>query len=446
MILKLILGLITVHSILICEAYPNSYYNIDLEDYVDRNPESDMSIQLSECENIPPKQLKSITNSMGVSPVGKFWYRFIKLSESLPTVIFLPGGPGSGSMGHFEGYSSLVKLIDEGSANIILIDPSGVGCNWINPEKNTNAIKKVSTEYTFNQIIAAIRNERLNDYYIYGHSYGTVLGTIVTSKLEKLPDLARPKKIILEGTMGSARTISEDYFGIDQVTNNIIQNDIDLRYLIQNLDKFPVHYPLEFWGSLLGTSSRLLMYPQDRWETKEIGAIFRRNETISSRLLKFLEDRYEFFVNFNFDLKTSLIEDYTYHSIWCTEFSNLGSNRLSISVANGKLVLTEKLNFENPCKNFPYKENFYDSNNFQLSTPIVYIQGDLDTSTPPSSAKYHYDNQLASKEKSFLVIKSDGHLPTSNRLEQCLEKLWQEIFSEINDFNKVLDNSGHCVL
>ncbi len=435
-----------VHIILVCNVYAKSYQNYDLEAYINQNPESDLSIDLSECSNIPLQELKSVAagRSSITSSAIEFWYRHVKISKSLPTVVFLPGGPGSGSMGDFDGYPSLVELINNSLANIILIDPLGVGCNWIDPKNNSDSIKLASTENTATQIVSLIRKENLKNYYIYGHSYGTVLGTILTSKLNDHKELMKPKKLILEGVMGSAKTIASDYYGLNEVTNVVIKYDPDLNYLVQNLDKFPVQFPYDFWGSILGTSSRIIIYPEENWKIKEIAAEFRSGNSISVENSEYLEKSYAFFTSYNLDMNLSLIEDYTYHSIWCTEFSDFGSNKFLITITDGVLILSEKHKFKNPCATFPSTKNLYDSKDFQLSVPLIYIQGDMDTSTPLASAQYHYKSQLASHNISFLRIESDGHLPTSNRLQACIENVWEEIFRENANFENVLNTSGHC--
>ena len=162
------------------------------------------------CRKIPKNQMKSVEVIKDKSNKKiKFWYQHIRVSNSqssnLPTIVYIPGGPGRSSMNSYK-YSTIFKLlIRDKLANIIFIDPIGIGCNWLNPDKLTPEV--VSTKQAAKHISKVIEHEQLDNYYIYGGSYGTQLGTVLASMISKKENMPKPKKLVLEGVTGTTKQI-----------------------------------------------------------------------------------------------------------------------------------------------------------------------------------------------------------------------------------------------
>lgn len=114
------------------------------------------------------------------------------------TVIVLPGGPGGTLIGSTSNQSYPTMALPSGWFNTIYTDPRGAGCNQNN--FSTDALK---TSYLAKDVVSLIKKLELKNYFIAGVSYGTVLGTEVVSLIEK-ENLALPRALILEGTMGYA--------------------------------------------------------------------------------------------------------------------------------------------------------------------------------------------------------------------------------------------------
>jgi pimeloyl-ACP methyl ester carboxylesterase len=101
-------------------------------------------------------------------------------------VIYMPGGPGKNSISDADPRAS-------NEYGLIETDPRGGGCND-DPRLNT---KNISAESIAGDIIAIVNELNLSNFAIHGHSFGTVVATIVASRSP-----IQPKATILEGAIG----------------------------------------------------------------------------------------------------------------------------------------------------------------------------------------------------------------------------------------------------
>lgn len=107
-----------------------------------------------------------------------FYYRHIINHPNQTTLVFLPGGPGGGSI-----TDEQIESLFPSSFNYILIDPRGTGCNFMS--EGDFPAETVTSEQTALDILEVIKKESLKKYIIWGESYGTLLGTILTSQINK---------------------------------------------------------------------------------------------------------------------------------------------------------------------------------------------------------------------------------------------------------------------
>ncbi len=139
------------------------------------------------------------------SSTFSYSYQIARLSKpGSPTIIFLPGGPGASSINTSDAALNQKFPDDFG---IILTDPRGVGCNSNGWRSFPNEF--YSTENFASDILAIIEKQGLDNYYIYGTSYGTVLATIVAQKIWQ-KHLVPPKAVVLEGTLGKFFEAGQD--------------------------------------------------------------------------------------------------------------------------------------------------------------------------------------------------------------------------------------------
>src|SRR5262249_17267141 len=114
-----------------------------------------------------------------------------------PVVVYMPGGPGMTST------DAPPEFLPPGWG-YLLTDPRGVGCNTLASVPAPNLSQRFfQTAEIAHHVAAAILDRKLDDYVLYGISYGTMLATEVAQDLESLK-IARPKAVILEGVLGRA--------------------------------------------------------------------------------------------------------------------------------------------------------------------------------------------------------------------------------------------------
>lgn len=107
---------------------------------------------------------------------GTFPYRyelsFVNKDPEATTAVYLPGGPGGGSIGETARFQENFPTM-----NLVLIDPRGVGCNFQGPDGFK--LRQLSTEEHARDVLDVIKQLKLKNFIIYGISYGTVVGTKV---------------------------------------------------------------------------------------------------------------------------------------------------------------------------------------------------------------------------------------------------------------------------
>ena len=110
------------------------------------------------------------------SPTFGYSYKvFPGTDPNAATIVFLPGGPGGTSI-------SVERDEDHAPASYTLIatDPRGVGCNAA-PSSDYYPDEFYSSLHFADDVIAIIEREKLDNYLIYGVSYGTQLATMVAT-------------------------------------------------------------------------------------------------------------------------------------------------------------------------------------------------------------------------------------------------------------------------
>lgn len=138
--------------------------------------------------------------------------------------------------------------------------------------------------------------------------------------------------------------------------------------------------------------------------------------------------------------------DYIGIAIMCKEITDEHIYRYAnFNMSKGKLYVVGDPNFPDLCKK--YQRNFYDSKNYILKTPTLYLQGSIDPQTTLESAKYHYSNNQSAIKK-FIEISNAGHEPKKAELKSCFSELMQTIDKATDtsfDFSRILDKNGHCL-
>lgn len=373
--------------------------------------------------------------------------------ESKPkTLIYLTGGPGAGMIGNY-GIVLFDKILSLGF-NLILIDPRGVACNGLDQGEVPDGV--ISTEQTALDIIEVIKSEKLTNYIIMGQSYGTMLGTVLTSKINERSELAQPELLILEGTFG--RSLSS---GLEYLENmvQVFKEEMPKHFpkvkevFFSGQEKeLPFGLPLTYWINTLmtyptsGSKSFLEVYPE------VVDFLEGYPETLNDKDLElYFKSDFEDYSTFSGsedilleeDVQETIEMDYVYYSIMCKEMSPQDPNLGEFAMEGGELLVRINKNAD-VCKAFEFSKQPYDASNYPLKTKTLYFQGISDGQTPLYYLEHHYDANTA-PEKTVVKVSGGGHGVFYTDLEACATQIWSQIKKGNTDFDDVLDQEGHCL-
>tara|TARA_B110001454_G_C12723212_1_gene435872 strand:- start:14985 stop:16211 length:1227 start_codon:yes stop_codon:yes gene_type:complete len=336
-------------------------------------------------------------------------------NPTYPTVIVLPGGPGQSSIQQ-SGFFPMGAIPKEYSR--ILTDPRGAGCN-----SNFKNVFSYNTQTLAADILQIIKTENLQNYIIYGASYGTYLATVTASHVEKTR-LPAPKAVVLEGVIGKSFDGFAPYMLAFSNEWERVKRSLPGNWpqRLSKTGKLPLGYSSEQWGMFISSQLILGDIP-----TPPVSG------HILNYLLKIL-DRYE-------DLKAkNQLDQLTSQEVASLKYINsqmaigtssllfrsIACNELWGSWQEGRLLTEGKLFSygNNVCSLRMYQK--YDSRAYQIKAPVYYFQGPFDPATPVAGAQYHFSNQLATK-KTFVLVESASHAPLTAGLSTCAPSVWSAI-------------------
>lgn len=326
----------------------------------------------------------------------------------------LPGGPGVSSS------QAEVNIID---ANIVFIDPRGTGLNESYFQTNPGG-RLLTSEDLAEDVIAVINFLKPKSYFLYGHSYGTVVATIAASKIEKIKSMYPPQRIILEGTVGEGTTnniqiseankLLEKYRQSSQICFDCIINKITTMLNAEEIGT--LLFAIFYYG----------------YQPMLLESFF--TQTSQSQLKQMASDA-------KINLPSEGLR--LYQEVGCREINSTG---ITIEAFRNNRLESDKLA---TCQNFPLSSKYTVTDWPILKTPIIYIQGDSDISTPVSESMLHYNRQV---NKNYVCVKNAGHAPLE-QIGDCSNVLWKAILSgtsinsavvQCNNPEVVLTTPEHC--
>jgi pimeloyl-ACP methyl ester carboxylesterase len=361
-----------------------------------------------------------------------FEYHYLIKQKSndpkVPTIIFLPGGPGGTSinMGFMtEGETGLPFDFLElafglpKNYNVILTDPRGRGCNFdSNKPLSHDAFR---THYLASDVLAMISKLNLKNYILLGHSYGTTLATEIASRAGK-GEAPPPKAVVLAGVVGK-------YFEpLEQ--DNAFQNEWILvrnSLPIKLRDQFPATLS-EFTNKKLyplGLRGELWLNYIKNYLTQGVALL------AGKPILPTLNDRLKIILSKNLNNITLLKDDVSENE---SQIEGLDTEPIFVQIA-----CRELFNSEDECKrrNIP-TDSLYDSKYWQINSPIYYIEGENDPNTPMAQAKYHFFNQN-NPNKYFISVPRAGHGVLTS-INECKDFFWKSVYSEGVNLENALKN------
>jgi pimeloyl-ACP methyl ester carboxylesterase len=358
------------------------------------------------------------------SPTFDYKFQVKSGRAGTPFVITLPGGPGAPSIGFAaEAGGSL-----PGDVNRVYTDPRGSNCNAA--PGGHFPVDAYKTEYLARDVKAVVDSLGLQDYYVYGHSYGTIQATVLASILER-ESAHPPRGLILEGILGRHLDggFPEQIAAFDaqwQLVRATLDPAVAGRFL---KDPLPLGFTSRQWASYIteslyegvvpgkGIRLKILL---DQLATDEAST----NSQLTDYFARQLDSRFRY-----------LVDPYV-NAIGCRE---LYGNLFAKDLVAGHLVPTG----EDGCKNLNVSlSEAYDSASWPTTVPIYYFEGSNDPATPPSYALYHYDRHPGSPRR-FVYVLQASHDPLTQSLTTagCSDDVWQSILFGTDTLRSAL---GRC--
>ncbi len=129
--------------------------------------------------------------------LGTFSYgfRYKPAAAGAPVLVYVPGGPGMTSIDQVPGMLPA-------SWGYLLTDPRGVGCNRLAQLPTPDVAAAFwRSEQVSRDVLAAIADRQLDDYLVFGISYGTEVATLIASEVDSQQQ-AGLRAVVLEGVLG----------------------------------------------------------------------------------------------------------------------------------------------------------------------------------------------------------------------------------------------------
>lgn len=345
-----------------------------------------------------------------------FTYR-IRVSTSgdvnKPIIIFLPGGPGYTSM------DNQPKGIPTGY-RYISTDQRGTGCNDLADSRLS--LDSLTSKNMASDVVEAIKIMQLDNYIIYGHSFGTLHATKVVSRIEdefrKGSGIHLPKALVLEGTLGKSFPPGGFVNSYEKQWENI-------------KSKLPAGVAEQLSGESLPFSNQISSgNAASNWATYIRGMLYWGSFPVNNG---FGDLRYSLLAldraNSNSDSYNRLGQRVAnavspgYFPLalqtYCSELFESFEGETVLK--EGKIISTGK----NLCDGYSFN-NPFDSLSYYISTPTIYFQGEADPASPLWQAQYHFKSHGAAA-RTFIQVEQVGHEPLQNALSPCKLQLWDSI-------------------
>jgi pimeloyl-ACP methyl ester carboxylesterase len=355
-----------------------------------------------------------------------FEYKFqVKRSSrpNVPFVVVVPGGPGAPSI----GYAAFAGGSIPADVNVVYTDPRGSNCNA--PPGGHFPLDAYRTEYLARDVKAVVEKLQLQGFYVYGHSYGTVQATVLTSILER-ESASVPGGLVLEGILG--RHLANGY------AEQIADFDTQWQMVKEMLDP-AVAASFEQEPLPLGFTSR-------RWARYIAESLYEGVVPgVGIRLQILLDELADDDPATNARLSDHFAQlDGGFHYLVDPNVNAIGCRELYGTIVGRDLVAGHLVPTSvDACQllGVPFSDP-YDSAAWPTTVPIYYFEGSNDPATPPSYAAYHFDTHRGSP-RHFAYVLEASHDPLTQSLDTagCSDAVWQSILFGTSTLREAL---GGC--
>lgn len=337
------------------------------------------------------------------SPTFTYYFQVQSATVGTPSTapigIMINGGAGAPSIGYASG------TVFPPTFNVINTDVRGVGCNInsANPFKSD----ALTTEYFSRDVLSIVQVLRLQQYVLYGVSYGTVQATVMAN-MARNEGIQAPTAVVLEGILGNWQLNVSDVPDLNNAWTKataLIPASV-VATLSQSAQPFGI--PTNDWTTFLSDTLNQGTTPTLGNSTAHyLTPLGSADPTVVAQAKAVIQGRV---VEIRAGIKPEMFRLATV--LHCTETE--GSVHATDFV-NGRFVETGSdlcpglgLRFIKP----------YDSAQYPVDVPIYYFEGGDDPSTNPQSAKYHFDHQTRA-DRLFTLIGGGGHTALSRTLREA---------------------------
>ena len=364
-----------------------------------------------------------------------------------PTVIFLGGGP---SFSYIEpggipsvGIDALLNT-DQSDASdqstnalgiapfisifripdtwgIVMTDQRGTGCNRL--AEGFGSDDFLSTATFVQDLQSIVTDLNLDNYVLFGTSYGSMVATIAASALTPSPAVTMLDSVFAQA---DPPTFGEDVLTAAwQQTWGDLSPDVQAAFQTPTL---PGGASALDWGTYLSTQyltleippgsvaselERMLQSTGVRMTADTLQDEFSGEATELSEVTGYAE-RLEAEASFDENPQVKRILE----SVYCREMAE--TVRLTFSLSSDALSI-----LPGPVDHCAavQLDRAYSSAEHPIPSPIVYINGDRDLSTPHERAWSHFMNQTQS-DRTYLKVLDGAHGAISELSSNCLSNLW----------------------
>ncbi|MGE0547835.1 MAG: hypothetical protein AB7O24_18835 [Kofleriaceae bacterium] len=307
-----------------------------------------------------------------------------------------------------------------------MTDPRGVGCNTLAQLPSAEVSSAFfRTQEIARDVVAAIADRRLDNYIVFGISYGTLLATTVANELE-LSLLPAPNAVVLEGVLG--RAFGADFAGAEYITQWDRVRAALPADVLSELDTSAAPYgltPVEWSRVLMGM---LPMGPLDVLNYASALSSATPEETRQEVLAELKARAAE-------RPHSAAGEVELYRQVACREIMDtVPANDLDVVFDAGKLVRNAAE--EGTKCNGLTATTPYDAASLPFTPKTYYFLGDSDVATPKWQGDYHYDNRSGTSVK--IVTTNGGHNSLEYNQLGCAPKLMASIAAGGADLEAVL--------
>lgn len=327
----------------------------------------------------------------------KLFYRLPKpLDPKKPTVLFFYGGPG--------GNSSYLSFETQLSGfNFIYFDQRGTAFSHLPTFEDQKNPKFFSSEFIARDAERLITHLNQKKVSVWGHSYGTVVGTIFSHLFSE-----RVTALVLEGVVLN---------GFPELWTAPHRIKILQRFFNSLLPEQQARI-LKLSDGTLVTKEWFSKLARSKMYENDSLALFRKK---LNQLLELSDEEFKKAVNLvvsnPFMYEDSLIWGaYMYLQISCQELSK-GDPRITWNAyfKDGKLVPAQDP--DQDCLQIPgmseRMNRTYDSIKYPLKMPVTYFQGTVDGATTAVNAVKHF-KKVAQSKSQLVLLRNGGHSPVNN--------------------------------